>query len=91
MFQARVIHQIIDQNWDLKGFKCTLMRIFKILGLERLSNAVEIEKYLDKTINGQNLQSTSCIKAIGGFLRNHKKSVNEDDLSNPIKTYQTSF
>lgn len=24
-------------------------------------------------------------------MRNHKKSINEDDLSNPIKTYQTSF
>lgn len=91
VFEARVIHQIIDQNWDLKGFKCTLMRIFKILGFEKLPSATEIEKFLDKTINGQNLQSTSCIKAIGGFLRNHKKSINEDDLRNPIKTYQTTF
>lgn len=39
----------------------------------------------------QNLQSTSCIKAIGAFLRNHKKDIDEDDLSNPIKTYQTDF
>ena len=37
------------------------------------------------------MQSTSCIKAIGGFLRNHKKTITEDDLSNPIKTYGTSF
>jgi len=37
------------------------------------------------------LQSTSCIKAIGSFLRNHKKQILEDDLSNPIKTYQTDF
>jgi len=37
------------------------------------------------------LQSTSCIKAIGSFLRNHKKKYDEDDLSNPIKTYQTTF
>lgn len=67
------------------------MRVFKLLGLERQENATETEKIIDKAINGQNLQSTSCIKAIGGFLRNHKKKINEDDLSNPIKTYQTTF
>jgi hypothetical protein len=27
VFQGRIIHQIIDQNWDMKGFKCTLSRI----------------------------------------------------------------
>lgn len=42
-------------------------------------------------LDSQNLQSTSCIKAIGSFLRNHKKEINDDDLSNPIKTYQTSY
>jgi len=31
------------------------------------------------------------MKAIGSFLRNKKKSIDIDDLSNPIKTYQTSF
>ena len=91
VFQARVIHQIIDQNWDLKGFKATLMRIIQKLGLSGLAGTTNLEKYLEKMINSQNLQSTSCIKAIGSFLRNHKKSVNEDDLSNPIKTYQSSF
>ena len=29
VFQARVIHQIIDQNWDLKGFKAVLMKILE--------------------------------------------------------------
>ena len=91
VFQARVIHQIIDQNWDLKGFKATLMRIIQKLGLGGLAGTSNLEKYLEKMINSQNLQSTSCIKAIGSFLRNHKKAVNEDDLSNPIKTYQSSF
>ena len=91
VFQARVIHQIIDQNWDLKGFKATLMRIVQKLGLSGLPGISNLEKYLDKMINSQNLQSTSCIKAIGSFLRNHKKVVNEDDLSNPIKTYQSNF
>ena len=42
-------------------------------------------------LDSQNLQSTSCIKAIGSFLRNHKKEINDDDLSNPIKIYQTSY
>jgi hypothetical protein len=36
------------------------------------------------------LQSTSCIKAIGSFLRKNK-TINQDDLSNPIKTYQTTY
>ena len=36
------------------------------------------------------MQSTSCIKAIGSFLRKNK-TINEDDLSNPIKTYQTTY
>lgn len=50
-----------------------------------------LEKHLDKLLASQNLQSTSCIKAIGSFLRNRKKSIDEDDLNNPIKTYQTDF
>ena len=54
------------------------------------SSAVKLEKYLDKMINSQNLQSASCIKAIGSFLRK-AKTINEDDLTNPIKTYQTTF
>jgi len=33
VFMGRVIHQIIDQNWDMKGFKCTLMRIVQTLNL----------------------------------------------------------
>ena len=36
------------------------------------------------------MQSASCIKAIGSFLRKTKAIV-EDDLDNPIKTYQTTF
>lgn len=77
----------------MKGFKCTLMRIVSTLDLVpgNQANIQNLEKYLDKMINSQNLQSTSCIKAIGSFLRNHKKTINEDDVSNPIKTYQTSF
>jgi len=37
------------------------------------------------------LQSSSCIKAIGSFIRNPKKAISEDDLSNSIGTYETEF
>ena len=55
VFQARVIHQIIDQNWDLKGFKETLMRIVQKLNMGTLQGTTELEKYLEKMINSQNL------------------------------------
>ena len=48
-------------------------------------------KDLDTCIKTQNLQSSSCIKAIGSFIRNSKKPISEDDLSNPITTYETRF
>jgi hypothetical protein len=51
VFQARVIHQIIDQNWDLKGFKETLMRIIGKLGLGTNQGTSDFEKYLEKMIN----------------------------------------
>lgn len=31
IFFSRVIHAIIDQNWDLKGFKQVFMRILTTL------------------------------------------------------------
>ena len=67
------------------------MRIISMLEIPQTSNSTSLEKHLDKLLATQNLQSTSCIKAIGSFLRNHKKVIEEDDLSNPIKTYQTDF
>ena len=51
VFHARVIHQIIDQNWDLKGFKITLMRIIQKLNLQNLSGVNALEKYIDKMFN----------------------------------------
>jgi len=87
IFFSRVIHAIIDQNWDLKGFKQVFMRIVQMLEVSVNASGSSLEKHLDKLLASQNLQSTSCIKAIGSFLRNHKKNINEDDLSNPIKTY----
>lgn len=91
IFFSRVIHAIIDQNWDLKGFKQVFMRILTTLEVNTAASGQSLEKHLDKLLASQNLQSTSCIKAIGSFLRNHKKTIDEDDLSNPIKTYQTDF
>lgn len=91
VFYSRVIHAIIDQNWDLKGFKQVFMRILQMLEIQASSGAYSPEKHLDKLFGSQNLQSTSCIKAIGAFLRNRTKKITEDDLSNPCKTYQTDF
>ena len=51
VFQARVIHQIIDQNWDLKGFKCTLIRISQNLGIGGSPQVQNLEKVLEKMIN----------------------------------------
>jgi hypothetical protein len=90
VFQARVIHQIIDQNWDLKGFRAVINRIFEKLQIKETISIKNFDAYIEKQINSQNLQSTSCIKAIGSFLRKNK-TINEDDLSNPIKTYQTTY
>lgn len=37
------------------------------------------------------MQSSSCIKAIGSFIRNQKKPINSEDLQNPVNTYETDF
>ena len=88
VFNSRVIHTCIDQNWDLKGFKQVLVRILRQLGASEYD---EVTGLLDFTIKTQNLQSSSCIKAIGSFIRNSKKPINEDDLGNPVNTYETQF
>ena len=87
-FNSRITHTCIDQNWDLKGFKQVLVRIFKAIGVQEYD---EVTGLLDFQIKTQNLQSSSCIKAIGGFIRNTKKEIVEDDLANPISTYETDF
>ena len=68
-----------------------LSRILKILDLRPIVVRTSIEKILDKLNNAQNLQSTSCIRILGSYLRNPKKVILEDDLRNPIKTYQTDY
>jgi hypothetical protein len=69
-----------------------LERILETMGLgpKQCPATGNLDKYLEKMINAQNLQSAACIKAIGSFLRKPKPIV-EDDLHNPIKTYQTTF
>jgi len=51
VFQGRVIHQIIDQNWDMKGFKAVLMRILLTLEINKLPESIELENFLEKAIN----------------------------------------
>ena len=34
VFQARVIHQIIDQNWDMKGFRAVLTEIMAVMRVD---------------------------------------------------------
>ena len=88
VFNSRIIHTCIDQNWDLKGFKQVLVRILRQVGA---SDYEDVTSLLDFTIKTQNLQSSSCIKAIGAFIRNRGKTINEDDLGNPVNTYETEF
>jgi len=88
VFNSHVIHTAIDQNWDMKGLKQVLVRVLKTLdvnGYDALTTA------LDAQIKNQNLQSSSCIKAINSFVRNPKKTINQDDLANSISTYETDF
>ena len=51
VFFNAVIHTIIDQNWDIKGFKQVLSRILKILDLRPPVVRSGIEKILDKLNN----------------------------------------
>jgi len=88
VFTSHVIHTAIDQNWDMKGLKQVLVRILKKLGADGFEALVQT---LDSQIKNQNLQSSSCIKAINSFVRNPRKVINQDDLANSISTYETDF
>jgi hypothetical protein len=55
VFFSRVIHAIIDQNWDLKGFKQVLMRILQLVEVNSNANGLSLEKHLDKLLASQNL------------------------------------
>jgi hypothetical protein len=88
VFTSHVIHTAIDQNWDMKGLKQVLVRILKNIGADGYDGLVQL---LDQTIKNQNLQSSSCIKAINSFVRNARKIINPDDLANSISVYETDF
>jgi hypothetical protein len=88
VFTSHVIHTAIDQNWDMKGLKQVLVRVLKCV---EASNYDSLLNSLDSQIKNQNLQSSSCIKAINSFVRNPKKAINQDDLANSISTYETDF
>ena len=55
IFFSRVIHAIIDQNWDLKGFKQVFMRILSLLDVSATAGGSSLEKHLDKLLASQNL------------------------------------
>ena len=48
VFFTRVIHTIIDQNWDLKGLRQVLGRILKTIDLRPSIVRSTIEKSIDK-------------------------------------------
>ena len=68
-----------------------LLRILKEVGLNQDSDTLKLKDFFEKMIQSQNLQSQSCIKAISHFLKNVKKPIEEDDLKNPVVSFQTSF
>ena len=70
----------------MKGLRSVILRILQTLGIDKSAATGKLDKYLRKLIDKQNLQSSSCIKAIGNFLRKPKPIV-EDELHDPIKTY----
>jgi len=72
----------------MKGLKQVLVKILKSLEVNSYDALITL---LDAQIKNQNLQSSSCIKAINSFVRNPKKTINQDDLANSISTYATDF
>ena len=42
VFQIRVIHQIFDQNWDLKGYRDMFNKILEAMKLEALPASVKL-------------------------------------------------
>jgi hypothetical protein len=51
VFTSHVIHTIIDQNWDLKGFKIVMLRILKQMNVEKTERFSAV---IDEKIRLQN-------------------------------------
>ena len=46
VFYSGVIHAILDQNWDFKGFKQAFIRILEILKVNADIGGVKVEHHL---------------------------------------------
>jgi hypothetical protein len=90
VFHGSVIHTCIDQNWDLKGLKQSLQRLIQHLQINNATTQ-KASQLIEELIQEQNVQSAMCMKAMRYFLRKKDKRIEEDDLENPIRTYQTCF
>ena len=49
VFNSRIIHTCIDQNWDLKGFKQVLVRILRQLSVETFDDVTAVLDFQIKT------------------------------------------
>ena len=49
VFNSRITHTCIDQNWDLKGFKQVLVRIFKAIGVGQYDEVTGLLDFQIKT------------------------------------------
>ena len=49
VFCSRIIHTCIDQNWDLKGFKQVLVRIFRQIGVSGYDEITSMLDFVIKT------------------------------------------
>ena len=49
VFNSRIIHTCIDQNWDLKGFKQVLVRILRQVGVVSYDDVTQILDFTIKT------------------------------------------
>lgn len=49
VFNSRIIHTCIDQNWDLKGFKQVLVRILKQIGASEYEDVTSLLDFTIKT------------------------------------------
>lgn len=91
VFTSGVIKTCIDQNWDLKGLKAVLLRILTEVAGFASDQLKKLQDLFDKLTSSQNLQSQSCIKAISYYLKSRTRKIDEDDLKNPIVSFQTTF
>ena len=91
VFNSSVLRTCIDQNWDLKGMKAVLLEILLVLEITDSNVLKKVAEIFDKSIQYQNHNSKFCASAMALVIKNLTKPIVEDDLKNPIATYQTTF